>query len=107
MNLNLSHAEWCKRYNALKAVAERVQRTKRERALSILKSVGMSDGKSLDMCCIHNCSISTIGKGWGWHQDGDHAARLRRRACVEALRLLGDYSASELVSAWDRRVRGI
>jgi hypothetical protein len=73
----------------------------------MLKSVGMSDGQSLCMCSIHNCSISEIGNGWGWHEDGEHAARLRRRVCRQALAILDDDMPRRIVDKWDRRIRGI
>jgi hypothetical protein len=102
----LDHAEWTRRYRILKGASERIRAAKRARACVILKTVGMSDGASLDMCCIHNCAISTIGKGWGHDEPGDHYARVRRRACRQALALLDDWSADRVVETWDRRVRG-
>lgn len=84
----MSHSEWCEFASKVRAIAERVTRNQHERGFAIAKAAGISP----DMCCIHNCSISEVGQGWGANPGG----RERIKAARRAKRLLDDWTASHM-----------
>lgn len=94
--------EWQAKYSRMRQICERIDAYRRERACRIGQAVGLSDGKRLDMCCVHNASISSVGEGWGAGPNGRAIIRTARAM----KRILGDFSHDEIVRSWDRRVRG-
>lgn len=84
----MTHSEWCDFARKVRAIAERIDRSRHARGFAIAVAAGISP----DMCCIHNCSISEVGSGWGANPGG----RERIKAARHAKRLLDDWSASGL-----------
>ena len=102
----MTHAQWQARYEKLRGIADRIQDYRRRRANAIWARAMGSDPRvwCWDGCAIHNCSISDVGTGWGAGPDG----RKRIRAARHALRVMDSaFDPSRIVSAWDRRVRGL
>lgn len=103
----MEHDEWVKRYDALRAVADRIYALRRERCIAMLRSVGMG----MDGCCVHNCSIATVGDGgWGGPRvqtpEERRQSRIRISTCRRVKAIMDDFGPSRVISRWDRRVRG-
>lgn len=99
-------SEWREKYTKMREITERIRAMRHARAVAMLRSVGMS----YDGCCIHNCSISTVGDGgWGGsrNQTREEAEESRRRisVCRAVKELESRDDGYSLVQQWDRRVR--
>lgn len=101
--MKLDHAEWCRRYAALRTVADRIYKQRRELVNDMLKEVGMYPYHG---CCIHNCSISTAGNGgWGGsYADGPDEiakAKQRIRVCKRIKEIEHAHEVDEIIRKWD------
>lgn len=84
----MTHTEWCEFASKVRAMGERLDRSRHDRGFAIAEAAGISR----DLCCIHNCSISEPGRGWGAGPDGPARIKAARRA----KHLLADWSGSNL-----------
>ena len=97
----IDHKEWKRRYMKLRGIADRVSRMRMDRARKVWTE---ATGYGWDGCAVHNASITPIGVGWCAGPNGHKirsAARLAKR--IER----SSFEPSEIVSLWDRRVRGL
>jgi hypothetical protein len=99
MRLPTNFKEWQDYANRVHELAARIYKMRADRGWAIARDEA---GIGRCMCSLHNCSIATIGKGWGHNPGG----RERIKAARRALRLIDDYTmnriADRVVSrAWE------
>ncbi len=95
--MKLSHAEWCAKYDRMKAIAERIAQMRSERAWALAASVGIPRCG----CSLHNASIDVGLKGWC------HSNPKRLKVAKAARRIFdSQFDGYRLVEQWDKRVRG-
>lgn len=97
MQHTLSHDEWLTRYTRLRTIAERVQRMRNDRARQACRDAGL-DPNLLGIHPHNAMCAYNAGKPW---RDVNYS---KVRLCLRLLRT--EFEASEIVSRWDRRVRG-
>ena len=99
-----THDEWLVRYAQLKAIAERIEKSRRNRAWKLAATVGIGRCG----CSLHNASFATIGNGWGAGNRVQPEGRQVIRVARAATRILNSaFDGYRIVERWDRRVRKI
>ena len=90
------HTEWTKRYSHMRAIADRINSMRHERAKRLCREAGLDDG--LLGIHPHNAMVSFhCGKPWS----GVNYSKVR--ACIRMLDL--QFEPYRIVKRWDERVR--
>jgi hypothetical protein len=95
--VTLTLTEWQARYSRMREIAERIAASRHRRAFALARQHGMTCG-----CCIHNASISEVGKGWGAGPNGREVIRTAKAAT----RILStQFDGNRILDRWAKRVR--
>lgn len=93
----MTFQEWQEFATTVRTMATRITRNRHEIGFKIAADAGIDRG------CIHNCSIATIGQGWGANPGGIERIKAAKRARHFVMDFSADHIADRVIErAWNQ-----